>query len=78
MRLGAQLCAADGSVISRDYARAWLPRTLGPGESAAVPIDILTPATSGRYAIKFDLVFEGVDWFENCGSETTTSSLLVW
>ena len=78
VRLGAQLCAADGSVISRDYARAWLPRTLGPGESAAVPIDIPTPATSGRYALKFDLVFEGVDWFENCGSETTTSSLLVW
>ena len=25
VRLGAQLCAADGTLINRDYARAWLP-----------------------------------------------------
>ena len=58
--------------------RAWLPRTLGPDESVKVAIDVPTPDTSGRYALKFDLVFEGVDWFENFRSETTTTSLLVW
>ena len=29
VRLGAQLCAADGTLINRDFARAWLPQTLG-------------------------------------------------
>ena len=78
VRLGAQLCASDGSVTNRDHARAWLPRTLGPDESVKVAIDVPTPESSGRYALKFDLVCEGVNWFENCGSETTTMPLLVW
>jgi hypothetical protein len=27
--------------------------------------------------LKFDLVSEGIDWFEQCGSETTTRTLVV-
>ena len=27
VRLGVQLCAADGSLTDRDHARAWLPST---------------------------------------------------
>ena len=32
VRLGAQLCAADGTLINRDYARAWLPHHLEGGQ----------------------------------------------
>jgi hypothetical protein len=77
VRLGAQLCAADGTLIDRDFARAWLPQTLGPGAHADVRIDVPAPATPGRYALKFDLVSEGIDWFEKCGSPTTTRTLWV-
>ena len=77
VRLGAQLCAADGALIDRDFARAWLPHTLAPGDRADVAIDIPTPSTPGRYALKFDLVSEGIDWFERCGSETTMKPLWV-
>ncbi len=77
VRLGAQLCTADGTVVNRDYERAWLPATLPPGATAAVPITITAPATPGRYALKFDLVSEGIDWFEACGSPTTMKTLLV-
>jgi hypothetical protein len=77
VRLGAQLCRPDGTVIDRDYARAWLPATLWPGQEAQVPIDVPAPATRGRYALKFDLVSEGIDWFEACGSPTTIKPLLV-
>ena len=35
------------------------------------------PGEPGRYALKFDLVSEGIDWFEACGSETTTKTLVV-
>ena len=77
MRLGAQLCAADGSVLNRDYARAWLPQTLEPGAIADVPIEVPAPPDRGRYALKFDLVSEGIDWFERCGSPTTMQTLWV-
>ena len=36
VRLGAQLCDASGTVVNRDYARAWLPHTIGGGEQAEV------------------------------------------
>ena len=78
VRLGAQLCTPDGYVTNRDHARAWLPETLRPGETVDVTIEVPTPATAGRYLLKFDLVSEGIDWFEACGSETTTAPLVVW
>jgi hypothetical protein len=77
VRLGAQLCAPDGTLIDRDFARAWLPRTLDGGAQADVPIEIAAPPRPGRYALKFDLVSEGIDWFERCGSPTTTRTLIV-
>jgi hypothetical protein len=63
--------------LNRDFARAWLPRALGPGEQADVQIEIPSPERPGRYALKFDLVSEGIDWFERCGSETTIKPLVV-
>jgi hypothetical protein len=77
VRLGAQLCAADGSLMNRDYERAWLPASLAPGARADVPITITAPSEPGRYSLKFDLVSEGIDWFEACGSPTTTKTLVV-
>jgi hypothetical protein len=77
VRLGAQLCDRDRTVINRDFERAWLPDTLQPGQSMSVLMTITAPPTPGRYALKFDLVSEGIDWFEACGSPTTTKSLIV-
>ena len=77
VRLGAQLCSADGAVVNRDYERAWLPSSLGPGARTRVPITITAPNEPGRYALKFDLVSEGIDWFEACGSPTTLKTLVV-
>lgn len=78
VRLGAQLCDASGALIDRDHARAWLPRPLDGGRHADVPIEIPVPSRRGRYRLKFDLVFEGVDWFESCGSTTTEAPFWVW
>jgi hypothetical protein len=77
VRLGAQLCQRDGALLNRDFQRAWLPDTLAPGDSVRVPITITAPDAPGRYLLKFDMVSEGVDWFEACGSPTTTKTLLV-
>ncbi len=78
VRLGAQLCSADGTTLNRDHARARLPHALEPGATVTIPIEVPTPDKRGRYALKFDLVYEGVDWFEACGSKTTTRPLVVW
>ncbi len=77
VRLGAQLCAKDGTLINRDFARAGLPRTIAGGEAADVWIKFPPLPQTGRYTIKFDLVSEGVDWFERCGSATTVKKLWV-
>jgi len=77
VRLGAQLCDASGTVVERDYARAWLPHAIEGGQQADVPIEIAAPASPGRYQLKFDLVSEGIDWFEACGSQTTMTPCRV-
>lgn len=77
VRLGAQLCNSDGVLVDRDYARAWLPGTIEAGGLADVPIEIPMPAEAGEYQLKFDLVSEGIDWFEACGSQTTTIPFVV-
>ncbi len=77
VRLGAQLCAADGTLVNRDYERAWLPSALEPGATARVPLTITAPSQPGQYQLKFDLVSEGIDWFEACGSPTTSEPLIV-
>jgi Iron-sulfur cluster-binding domain/Radical SAM superfamily len=77
VRLGAQLLDERGTMLNRDHARAWLPSDLQPGAQAQIPIEIPIPDRPGRYALKFDLVSEGIDWFEACGSETTTKRLMV-
>ena len=77
VRLGAQLVAPDGTLINRDYARAWLPGDIPAGGAADVPIEVPLPAEPGRYALKFDLVSEGIDWFEKCGSPTTVRDVVV-
>ena len=77
VRLGAQLLGDDGSVLERDYVRAWLPHDLGPGAETMIKVEIPAPANPGRYGLKFDLVSEGIDWFEACGSPTITRGLWV-
>jgi hypothetical protein len=77
VRLGAQLCDADGALIDRDYERAWLPAHLEPGATLEIPLTVKAPDAPGRYKLKFDLVSEGIDWFEQNGSPTTVKDLIV-
>ena len=77
VRQGAQLVGADGTLINRDHARAWLPGDIPAGGAADVAIEVALPSTPGRYALKFDLVSEGIDWFEKAGSPTTTRDVVV-
>ncbi|MGE0451245.1 MAG: radical SAM protein [Vicinamibacterales bacterium] len=77
VRLGAQLCRRDGSLINLDFARADLPGALGGGECVDIAVQLPALPDAGRYVLKFDLVNEGVEWFEKCGSPTTAQPLWV-
>ena len=76
VRLGTQLLSPDGRLIDQDYARTALPRDIEPGGVARPRRAGAAPAP-GDYLLKFDLVSEGIDWFEACGSEPTVVPLTV-
>jgi ubiquinone/menaquinone biosynthesis C-methylase UbiE len=67
-----QLLDARGDLADRDYFQCFLTpgdgRTVLPGESVRFDIEI-PPPPAGRYTLKFDLVSEGVTWFEANGSD---------
>jgi len=77
VRVGAQLFDEVGTQLDRDYARAGLPGHVGPGAWTDIDFALTAPQQPGAYQLRFDLVLEGVDWFENCGSETTSVALAV-
>src|SRR5262249_13820544 len=77
VRLGAQLCTPEGTLINRDYARAGLPSAIGAGAIAAVPLYFPPVPGRGQHIVTLDVVSEGVDWSERCGSPTTPKKLWV-
>ena len=76
VRVGVQLLDADGRLVGRDFARAELPSDVKPGASVRIQVALETPA-AGVYEMKFDLVAEGVTWFEPTGSPIARRRLVV-
>jgi sulfatase maturation enzyme AslB (radical SAM superfamily) len=68
VRLGAQLYTSEKKLLDLNYARAFLPRPMAKGNKADVMIELPAINDCGEYWLKFDMVSEGVDWFENGGS----------
>jgi SAM-dependent methyltransferase len=67
--IGVHLYSDDGRLIDRDYARVPLPGPAGvaPNESVAGRFELPAPPT-GVHTLEFDLVAEGVAWFEINGT----------
>ena len=70
------MCSSD-LLINLDFARADLPEPLEGGTATDILVRLKELPESGRYRLKFDLVSEGVEWFEKCGSPTTEQPLWV-
>ncbi|MCD4654098.1 radical SAM protein, partial [bacterium] len=77
VRLGAQLYDSRKEQINRDYARAFLPRSLHERDMVRIKLDLPTIEKPGIYWLKFDMVSEGIDWFENAGSLVVWKRLIV-
>jgi SAM-dependent methyltransferase len=76
VRLGAHLYDGDGKLVNIDFSRHELPVPVSPGETVTMSIEEHLPG-SGRYRLAFDLVAEGVMWFENVGSTPVVVTALV-
>ena len=77
VRLGVQLLDAESRVIAKDFHRVPLPRTIAPNQTVTIVFNCPVPAAPGRYGLKWDLVAEGVTWFETQGSVPVCRALRV-
>ncbi len=75
--LGVQLLDAQQRVLARDFHRVPLPHDVAPGQSVQLVFECPPPDTRGSYVLKFDLVAEGITWFEAAGSRPAVHSLRV-
>ena len=76
VNLGVHLRARDGRPLSVDFARIAFDGTTPPGQLRTVQF-ALTPPEPGDYLLEFDLVSEGVGWFEMNGSATVTLAVSI-
>jgi SAM-dependent methyltransferase len=76
VRLGAHLADGDGTLIAVDHSRHDLPADVRPGGTVTLDVDVRLPG-AGRYRLTFDLVAEGVSWFENLGSKAVDVHVIV-
>lgn len=77
VRLGVQWLDADGRLLDRDFYRENLAGPVAPGGSVEVTVSCTVPDTRGPHSFKFDLVEEGVTWFEPLGSSTARHAIEI-
>ena len=63
VRLAYHLYDAAGALVEWNGMRTDLPRTVGPGATETVMMQVSAPALTGSYTIKPDLIRDGVAWF---------------
>jgi SAM-dependent methyltransferase len=77
VRLGVHLLDANRGTIDWNFARVSLPADVAAGASVSVEARIRLPGAPGRYILRFDMVDEGITWFEQRGSPVTETELIV-
>jgi SAM-dependent methyltransferase len=77
VNLGNHWRSATGALLRLDDGRAPMGETLEPGEATQLTLEMQAPADPGAYLLELDLVLEGVAWFADRGSPTTTIEVQV-
>lgn len=78
-RLGVHLFKSRSPriLVDYDWARIALPRSMSQSEGATLEIELPAIAAPGDYDLVFDLVIEGVAWFETRGSAPAVLQVVV-
>ena len=74
---GLKVCNTQGEVLREDLGRTSLPRDIAPGEEIDIPLIVVGALPPGRYELRYDMVVEGVTWFEYQGSSCARRALEV-
>jgi len=74
---GLKVCTLDGEVLREDLGRTSLPRDMQPGEEVELDVTVDGVIPPGQYRLRYDMVVEGVTWFEFQGSPCLWRSLQV-
>ncbi len=77
MTCGLKVCDARGDVLREDLGRTPLPRDVAPGEEIEIEMTVAGLLPTGQYGLRYDMVVEGVTWFEFQGSPCGRRSLEV-
>lgn len=75
---GLKVFNAQGTVLIReDLGRTPLPRDVAPGEQVDITMRVAGSLEPGGYHLRYDMVVEGVTWFESEGSTCATRVLKI-
>ena len=74
---GLKICDASGAILREDLGRTPLPHDVPPGGTIAIDVTVPGALPAGAYTLRYDMVVEGVTWFEFQGSPCTERALLV-
>jgi SAM-dependent methyltransferase len=66
--IGLKVCDGMGNVLREDLGRTPLPRDVAPGEEVEIEMIVAGLLPPGQYELRYDVVVEGVTWFEFHGS----------
>jgi hypothetical protein len=56
-------------LLIKDDGGSGLPFDLDPGQEIELPLNVTAPSQPGNYILGFDMVQEGVSWFNAKGSQ---------
>lgn len=74
---GLKICDARGDVLREDLGRTPLPHDVAPGQQIEIDMTVAGLDVPGRFELRYDMVVEGVTWFEFQGSPCLRRSLDV-
>ncbi len=75
--VGVVICDAAGEVLVRDHERFEIPADMNPVERKEVTFTCHAPKEPGTYRLRFDLVNEGINWFESYGVRPVDLNVVV-
>ena len=74
---GLKICDGDGTILREDLGRTPLPRDVAPGEDVELEMIVPGALAPGRYVLRYDMVVEGVTWFEFQGSPCVQRTMQI-
>jgi SAM-dependent methyltransferase len=74
---GLKICSPDGAILREDLGRTSLTRDIAPRDEIDVEMTVPGVLAPGRYMLRYDMVVEGVTWFEFQGSPCVERALDV-